>query len=294
MAEEKSYKIGQAIPELKFDVAHPLGVTIFELPKPPLPLGAKGKAVQKLCLAMVKIGILKSAWVSDELSGRVAKALTSFQRDWGLKASEQYDAATRAAMAHALNGEEPPQVAKLPSVPVPVASGGDAGAKILAQAHQYLGVHEEPHAANSDRGGPIDQWLDRSGIGPGNAWCVAFATSMVADAGYALPFGKKGILYFCGTVIDEAKSAGRWLDRSEWRKVKPGFIAIEAPDVHAMLVISISKDGATQTDIAGNSSAPPRNPAHPDAPYSSGPDDGEIVAVHTHSVASMAGWVRTW
>lgn len=59
--------------------------------------------------------------------------------------------------------------------------------RVVREAQQWLGLAEEPPGSNTDRGGVITAWLQRSGAKPGDPWCAAavsrwLGTVMIAGA----------------------------------------------------------------------------------------------------------------
>jgi hypothetical protein len=120
MAAAKTYKLGEAITGLKYDVKNTLAIVGIDLPEPPIKAGDKGDKVKQLQAALVKLHRMTSAGETGTFDAVTAKALGAFMHDWGFKGSEGYDAMVRLALAHALNGEKPKQnVHQVPPVEPP-------------------------------------------------------------------------------------------------------------------------------------------------------------------------------
>lgn len=141
--------------------------------------------------------------------------------------------------------------------------------KIIATARKYLGVHE----VDGDNAGPhISGWLIEQGGQPGWAWCLAYALSIVKEAGYGLNVKTCG----CSVAREWAQRNGRWSQTP-----RPGYIGIVKGDEHAVIVTSWS--GSTVYDIAGNTSE------------SDGSNyAGGYVAAHAHPLSLFSGFIRTY
>lgn len=149
------------------------------------------------------------------------------------------------------------------------------GDQIVHTARGHLGQHE---IGGSNRGPQVNAWLERSHCEPGQPWCMAFASCMVADAGYPLPFGETA---GCGTAIEQAREHGIWVPNDGHTIPRRGWIAIVAPAEHAMIVEEATRQA--EDDIAGNTSE------------SDGTNyDGGYVAEHNHQLSIIAGWIRTY
>lgn len=144
--------------------------------------------------------------------------------------------------------------------------------RIVRAAEKYLGVRENPRGSNS--GTLIDAWLKASGSTTPNPWCAAFASCVVAEAGFPL---KGGPSASCRTLRERANTLGRWTQNP-----KRGYLGIVKGDKHIVIVEKVAADG-TIHDISGNTSA------------SDGSSyNGGEVARHTHQRAAFSGFIRTY
>lgn len=171
------------------------------VPSQDLKRGAKGSAVQKLQLALVKLGYMKSSeyHTGPGIFGPKTEAsVKKFQKAYGVEAIGVYGPKTRAALAKALSGTKPPS--QPPSQPPSNPSNGmpsaDKGTPMYAQGDSRWGnrtlgrnytirsagcaMTATAMAISKISGRPInpgelDAYLDKNGgyYGDGLVWGVA-------------------------------------------------------------------------------------------------------------------------
>lgn len=125
--------------------------------------------------------------------------------------------------------------------------------QVILEAHKHVGVRE---TGGPNRGPEIDRWLFRVGSVPGQPWCAAFASCMLADAFKALGLPLTVRLSASAhTLLERCQQAG-----GRAAEPGPGFLfGIDhglgqqgQKRGHCGIVVDVNPDGVHMTTIEGN------------------------------------------